>query len=35
MRLAFVAVRLALTLLTAAPAVAQEPPATPPADWGR
>ncbi len=29
-----VAVSLALTLLTAAPAVAQEPPAAPPADWG-
>jgi pimeloyl-ACP methyl ester carboxylesterase len=29
-----VAVSVALTLLTAAPAVAQEPPAAPPADWG-
>src|SRR5688572_18966314 len=29
-----VALSLALTLLTAAPAAAQEPPATPPADWG-
>jgi pimeloyl-ACP methyl ester carboxylesterase len=29
-----VAVSLALTLLSAAPAVAQEPPAAPPADWG-
>jgi pimeloyl-ACP methyl ester carboxylesterase len=29
-----VAVSLALTLLTAPPAVAQEPPAAPPADWG-